>query len=133
MAVRPEGIGLRPESLAFPQRDPVSGNGTRYGCGCIWLGVSEIIAWAGLGCGSAWPFGSGLTVRLAALPMVERSDQWPGPEDQVVVMVAAGFAPLVSQYRAAVSVSSLGDGEPPRPEPNRRAIPSGEFPPPAAA
>jgi len=31
---------------------------------------------------------SPITVRLAALLMVERRDQWPGPEDQVVVMVA---------------------------------------------
>ena len=40
---------------------------------------------------------SPITVRLAALLMVERRDQWPGPEDQVVVMVAAGLAPLASQ------------------------------------
>jgi hypothetical protein len=29
--------------------------------------------------------------------MVERSDQWPGPDDQTVVMVAAGSAPWLSQ------------------------------------
>ena len=40
---------------------------------------------------------SPITVRLAALLMVERSDQWPGPEDQVVTMIAAGSALLLSQ------------------------------------
>jgi hypothetical protein len=41
------------------QLGPVSGDGTRYGWGCSWLGVNGIIAWAGLGCGFAWPSGSG--------------------------------------------------------------------------
>jgi len=36
---------------------------------------------------------SPMTVSLAALPMVLRRVQWPGPEDQTVVMVAAGSAP----------------------------------------
>jgi hypothetical protein len=36
-------------------RNPAMGPAIAVG----WLGVSEIIAWAGLGCGSAWPFGSG--------------------------------------------------------------------------
>jgi hypothetical protein len=40
---------------------------------------------------------SPITVRLTALLMVERSDQWPGPEDQVVTMIAAGSALLLSQ------------------------------------
>src|SRR5262249_46669178 len=40
---------------------------------------------------------SPMTVRLAAWRMVLRSAQWPGPDDQVVVIVAAGSAPWLSQ------------------------------------
>jgi hypothetical protein len=39
-------------------------------------------------------------VSLAAAPRVERMDQWLEPEDHIVTMEAAVFAPFLSQYRA---------------------------------
>jgi hypothetical protein len=44
-----------------------------------------------------------LTVSLAALPIVERSDQWPGPLDHTVTMLAVEGALSCCQYLAPLN------------------------------
>src|SRR5262249_47233266 len=59
------------------------------------MGGAAVSLYSPLG-GRKW---SPFTVSLLAWPMVERSAQCPGPDDQMVVMLAAGAAPWSRQKR----------------------------------
>jgi hypothetical protein len=75
------------------------------------VGASEIIALAGLGCGSAWPSGSGrpIAARLAAWLMVVRSAQRSSPSVALRASQPSSLACAPREpYRRAREVA-LGD------------------------